>query len=252
MDNTERFSDRVDDYAKYRPLYPTELFDFIHHDLLSEKSSVIADIGSGTGISSLPFLKLGHTVFGVEPNTSMREFSLQSLKELKLFTAIDGTAEETGLPNNYADLIFCAQAFHWFDPHRALAEFKRILKVPGIVALVWNDRNTDDNEFSRAYEDLILKHAVDYKKVNHKRIDLDFLNGVIPYTIKNQEFSNYQLLDLQGLIGRLASSSYMPPRDTEQFTKMLKDLDQLFHRHNFGGEVKITYTTRLFYFFLYE
>jgi SAM-dependent methyltransferase len=156
------------------------------------------------------------------------------------------------LKDHSTDLVFCAQAFHWFKPKEALSEFRRVLNDTGIVALVWNDRNTDDSIFSKEYEELILRHAIDYKKVNHKQIDLQFLAKVIPHTVVTKEFSNYQLLDLDGLIGRLASSSYMPSRENQGFKLMLSDLDTLFHRHSFGGKVKITYTTRLFYFNVYE
>jgi ubiquinone/menaquinone biosynthesis C-methylase UbiE len=252
MKNTDRFSDRVTDYAKYRPDYPAELFSFIETELLRSETSVIADIGSGTGISSSHFLNDSNSVFAVEPNDAMRLKSEADLGHKKGFNAVKGTAEDTTLKEHSCDLIFCAQAFHWFDPQKALNEFERILKRDGYVALVWNDRNTDDSELSSEYEALINTHSIDYKKVNHKQIDLTFLERVIPYPIRVKEFSNYQLLDEDGVLGRLASSSYMPGREHQNFPSMLDDVKMLFQRHNFGGKVKLTYTTRLFYFTMNE
>lgn len=250
---TERFSDRVDDYAKYRPSYPDDLYRFIRQEFLKKGGpKLIADIGSGTGISSVFFLEEGHAVFGVEPNDAMRARSESLLSEYTGYRAVKGKAEGTTLIDGICDLVFCAQSFHWFDVKSALKEFKRILAKNGKVLLVWNDRNTDDSPFSKEYEEFIKRHAIDYESVNHKRIDLKFLKQHIPQKIESREFPNSQELDEEGLMGRVLSSSYMPRKNDEGYTPMAADLKELFTRHSFGGKVTITYTTRLYYFTVNE
>lgn len=248
MDNTARFSDRVSDYVKFRPGYPDDLFSFLFSRFKLQPGSVVADIGSGTGISSECFLKNDVQVFGVEPNSEMRSAAEQFLSGYPGFYSVSGTAEKTSLKDQSIDLVFCAQAFHWFDPGVAINEFKRIRKPGSFVCLVWNDRNTSDSEFSETYEAFLQKHSIDYKKVNHKNFSREKLTQIIPFPLSEEQFSNSQELDYEGLLGRVLSSSYMPSREHERFRNMEAELNSLFHRHNFGGKVKITYTTRLFYF----
>ncbi len=124
---TNRFSDRVDNYVKYRPHYPAEVIDFLKAEKIISNNSVIADIGSGTGISSELFLKNGYNVFGIEPNEPMRQASkiiLQKYSDKKLFFSVNATAEQTTLPNKSVDVIICAQAFHWFNFDAFKNEFK--------------------------------------------------------------------------------------------------------------------------------
>lgn len=113
-DPTKRFSDRADVYAKYRPAYPPACIDFLTKQFLLTENSVVADIGSGTGLLSGLLIKKGCTVIGVEPNNDMRA---QAEKELSndRFVSVDGTAESTHINDSSVDLVTVAQAFHWMD-----------------------------------------------------------------------------------------------------------------------------------------
>lgn len=246
--NLQRFSNRVDDYVKYRPDYPAELFSFVISEAGLKPGDSLADIGAGTGISTAPFLKQGLKVYAVEPNREMLSALLAIHGDSPSLFTVNGTAENTGLAEHSCSAIFCAQAFHWFDHQQALAEFNRILRPGGMVFLVWNDRNTDDTLFSIEYEAFLKTHATDYLQVDHKAYDSARLRELIPYTISERTFENEQLLDLDGLVGRVASSSYMPSRADERYEAMVTELNSLFYRHNLGSKVRITYTTRVFYF----
>lgn len=247
-DSTTRFSNRVGDYVKFRPGYPEELFKYLTNLFPTKENLQVADIGAGTGISSKPFLISGNSVVAIEPNEPMREESIRQLNRYAGFCALDGTAENTKLPDNSVDLVFCAQAFHWFDPELAINEFNRILRKDGRVALVWNDRNTEDCEFSKEYEHFLESFALDYRQVNHKRFDRNYLESIIPFNLSEKIFQNEQLLDFEGLLGRVLSSSYMPARDHSKFEEMSEELKKLYHRHSFGDKVRMTYKTRLFHF----
>src|SRR4051812_29902068 len=133
MNPTERFSDRARDYVRFRPSYPSEAIDEVLRGLPA--GIVCADVGAGTGISARLVADRGVKVIAVEPNAAMR--GAATPHELVEWRA--GTAEATGLGTAAVDLVVCAQAFHWFDPARALEEFHRILRPGGRVALMWND-----------------------------------------------------------------------------------------------------------------
>src|ERR1700752_136060 len=101
----KRFSDRVGNYVKYRPLYPAAVYDFLENEKIISTGSAIADIGSGTGISAEPLLKRGYTVYGIEPNKEMREAAENILKGFSTFKSISATAENTTLANYTVDTI---------------------------------------------------------------------------------------------------------------------------------------------------
>ena len=154
-DPTRRFSDRVDNYVRYRPSYPTAVLETLRSECDLSVATVVADIGSGTGILTRLFLENGNRVYGVEPNAEMRGAAEKLLRDFPGFESVAGTAEETGLAANSIDLVVAAQAFHWFDPDRAGMEFQRILRPGGWVALVWNERLVGASPFLREYEELL-------------------------------------------------------------------------------------------------
>src|SRR6516164_3655484 len=103
MDPTQRFSDRVENYTKFRPDYPDALIRFMQQRLPGP--AVIADVGSGTGILSNQLLGVGYTVFGVEPNEPMRREAERRLGRQPTFHSVAGTAEETTLDPGSADAV---------------------------------------------------------------------------------------------------------------------------------------------------
>jgi SAM-dependent methyltransferase len=241
-DNTTRFSDRVEDYVKYRPHYPAAILAHLAHIYGFDAGWTVADIGSGTGISTGLFLRNGNRVYAVEPNREMRARAETLLGGYPGFVSVDGTAEATGLPDHLARLIVAGQAFHWFDPVKSRREFARIAQPGAVVALVWNERMTD-SAFEKDYEALIRQYAGEYKTVNHRNItDAQIDEFFAPATVRLDHFDNEQLFDLAGLTGRLLSSSYVPKDNPE----MIKALEALFARHARDGKVRVGYDTRLY------
>src|SRR3954466_13171447 len=172
---TERFSNRVENYARYRPSYPRAVVECLRANCRLTERAVIADVGSGTGILAEMFLRNGNAVYGVEPNRQMREAGERLLREYERFQSVAGTAEETTLAQASVDFVTAGQAFHWFDQAQAKAEFKRILKPPGWVALVWNERPENSTPFAQEYGRLLRSYATDYELVNHKRLQREEL-----------------------------------------------------------------------------
>ncbi len=245
---TRRFSNRVENYVKYRPGYPGAVIDTLAGECGLTETSVIADVGSGTGILSELFLKHGNPVFGVEPNREMREAGERLLKPYPNFTSVNGTAEATTLANRSVDFITAGQAFHWFDRGRARNEFARIVRTDGWVVLIWNDRQTDVSPFLREYEELLQKYGTDYKQVNHRNIDIAAITAFFaPQSFTQREFRNQQVFDLEGLTGRLLSSSYAPAPGHPNHQPMLKSLRAVFDRHQAGGKVTVDYVTTMYF-----
>jgi len=243
----ERFSNRVENYVKYRPGYPSEVLQTFREAMNLTENSVIADIGSGTGISAKVFLENGNTVFGVEPNAAMRNAAENFLQEFAEFKSVDGTAENTELDDNSVDFVTAAQAFHWFDPAKTRAEFSRILRARGFVVLIWNERLLEANDFLRDYEKLLIKYGSDYEKVRHDNIDPNKLKEFFQTDFSQKTLQNIQTLDFDGLRGRLMSSSYMPTETDELFEPMIIELQALFDKCAENGKIDILYDTKIFY-----
>lgn len=246
--STERFSNRVEDYVKYRPHYPTEIIDFLENEyhLSSDNKPIIADIGAGTGISSELFLSKGYTVVGIEPNKEMRQKATSLLENYKNCTLQNGTAENTGLGNKSIDIIVAGQAFHWFDRKSAKLEFQRILKTEGLVILIWNERLILSN-LEREYESLIVRHGNNYTKVDHRNIGLEQIKQFFePGSVILKSFENFQKFNFDGLKGRLLSSSYMPSLADKGYTAMVEELKGLFDKYQENGSVQINYDTKVY------
>ncbi len=245
--STERFSDRVDDYVRYRPGYPSELIGLLMQEVGLVPGNPVADIGAGTGILTRLLLSSGLRVRAVEPNAAMRAAADAALSGQSGYASVCGSAEATGLPASSVKLVTVAQAFHWFDPPAARVEFARILRPGGCVALIWNVRRLD-GEFAQAYEALLLEHCPEYANAKvpvqaDEAVITDFFASG-HYRRHNLEYR--QSFDRDGLRGRLLSSSYAPAAETPGHAPMMAALDRLFTDCQRNGQVVIEYDTRVF------
>jgi SAM-dependent methyltransferase len=243
----ERFSNRVENYVKYRPTYPLEMLELFENRMNLDFNSVVADIGSGPGISAKLFLENGNEVYGVEPNAAMREAANEYLNEFPKFKNIDGTSENTTLADKSVDIIIAAQAFHWFDKVKTREEFRRILKENGFIALIWNERELDSNDFQRDYEKVLLEFGTDYELVRHEQITKAVLEKAFELEFKHADYENSQVLDFEGMRGRILSSSYMPAPEHPRFGELIEKLKSLFAEHQKNDRIQVFYKTNIFY-----
>ena len=241
-DPKKRFSSRVENYIKYRPSYPKEIIKFLTDKKILSKQSIVADVGSGSGILSELFLKNGNKVFGVEPNSEMRRAAERILEIYPDFISISSSAENTSLMSNSIDLITVGQAFHWFNFEKARTEFKDILKSEGYIVLIWNNRKKTGQGFSSQYEQFITKYGTDYKHVRKREQNVDVF-----FNYKKEIFHNYQELDFEGLKGRLLSTSYIPLEVNPTYEKMINELLKLFEKNEHNGKIRIEYDTEIYY-----
>ncbi len=266
-DVTQRFSNRVDDYVRYRPSYPPELLIWLttqatatdrHLSSAAPPSTSspalfatppwrIADIGAGTGIFSKLLLDTGHDVTAIEPNTPMRTAAQTWLGPNPRFHSIDARAEATTLPAASIDLITVAQAFHWFDATAVRTEWKRILRPGGLVLIVWNVRRLSGTPFLNRYEKLLRTHGTDYTEVAERHGKEPFMRDWFgPGLLATASFDYHQSFDFEGLRGRLLSSSYAPPSGHPHHEPMLADLRALFESTAENNQVRFDYDTRAY------
>jgi SAM-dependent methyltransferase len=192
-------------------------------------------------------LENGNKVFGVEPNTEMRQAGGRLLAAFPKFTSVAGTAEATTLPDRSGDFVTVAQAAHWFDRERARREFVRILKPGGCLALLWNERLTDSTPFLREYERLLLTFGTDYQDVRHERTT-DAVNEFFdPAPFQERVFEMRQEFDYTGIEGRLLSSSYAPGPEHPNHEPMLRELRRIFDAHAIAGRATFDYKTRMYF-----
>ena len=131
------FAAVADAYERARPEYPADAVRW----LTGDEPADVVDLGAGTGKLTRGLVALGHRVTAVEPLPEMLEHLRRAVPAA---TAVTGSAEQIPLPDGSADVVACAQAFHWFDQQAALREIARVLRPGGRIALVWNTR--DDRE----------------------------------------------------------------------------------------------------------
>lgn len=246
-DAKQRFFNRAADYARYRPGYPSALYDLLAKECRLCSEHVIADIGSGTGLLSRLFLDHGNRVYGVEPNSEMRASGQEFLAGCSNFQSVDASAEYTRLADSWFDFITVGQAFHWFDVAAAQLEFRRILKPNGWVVIVSQDRRIDETPFAQEYERLLQRFGIDYKKIKDAYPEAEkmrqlFENGAFQF----HDLPNHQDFDWEGLQGRLRSSSYAPTENHPNYVPMISELRTIFDTYQFNGTVRMQYVAHIY------
>jgi SAM-dependent methyltransferase len=245
LSSSDRFLGRVEAYAKYRPSYPAAAIDLLEARCGLKPGAAVIDLGAGTGILSALLLQRGARVFGIEPNPEMRHYCALSLGGE--FHSGDGTAENTHLPDTSFDLLVAGQAFHWFDPQRARIEALRVLRPGAWAALLWNERRKGVVPFLEDYEALLRRYAPEYDAVARLRAQEDGIGQFFGHPPQRATFANEQMLDFEGLTGRVASSSYAPMPGRPEHEPLMAGLREVFERHQRDGKVVFPYETLVYF-----
>ncbi len=248
---SDRFTDRVDNYVKYRPSYPLELLTYLQNNFDFGSQSICADIGSGTGIFSEILLKNGNRVYSVEPNNEMREAAERNLIQYANFTSVMGTADSTSLQDHSIDFIFCAQSLHWFANAKTAAEFKRILKSNGKLAIIWNKKAYYQSKFMEGIRHIFIHDGIDFLSVKMENIE----DEIILHDLLQAPFQKFSMNTKQTfhsydeLLGRLLSISYIPQQGHPKYEGFERNLKALYEKYkNEKGEVEYLYETVMYVF----
>jgi len=215
------FSAGADAYDRGRPSYPTEAIDLIVRELELAAGRRAVDLGAGTGKFTELLLGSGAEVVAVEPVAEMRAKLEAALPEV---AALDGTSEAIPLGDESVDAVVSAQAFHWFDPGRAVPEIIRVLRPGGGLALVWNQRDESVpwvNQLSNVTQwnvEAPYQRGTDWAAVvagaARQRIT-PLLLSTFPYE---------QLVDREMLLDRVRSISYLAAGPSERLDTVLAEV----------------------------
>ena len=248
MESTKRFTDKAKYYHAGRPGYPKEVLTIIKNitNISPKPTSIIADVGSGTGKLSELLLQYGATVLGIEPNKAMREIAELKMKHHGNFISKEGTAESTGIKSSSIDLITAGQSFHWFNLPKTRKEFLRILKPDKYVVIVWNNRNTKLSKFFMEFKGLIVDYGTDYQDVSKKKVrEKEFVTFFGTENFSRILRPNKQWIDYERLRLRLLSISYIPSEESVIYHEMIQKLKEIFKKHQINNLIELDYETEI-------
>lgn len=245
MDTTHVYSSKAAKYARYRWDYAPEAIQTILDVTGVADGSSIADIGAGTGILTRHLVGSAGCVYAVEPNEEMRRVAARELGPHPACRVIDGQAEATTLPDCAVDLITVAQAIHWFEPEPTRAEFLRILKPGGWLAVLRNYGT--DRELDEAINAVLTQQdGVDRspgarlpegKPLSYFYGSEDFSRRTFPFT---------RQVTWEGFMGALASASYAPDEDSPRYGDLERAVREVFDRFSAEGLLTVRGATELY------
>jgi SAM-dependent methyltransferase len=226
------FGKAAGEYERGRPSYPAAALDRLADELDLDRGSTVVDLAAGTGklTRDLP-PRFGHVV-AVEPLDEMRAELVRLLPGVE---ALGGTAEELPLADASADAVLVAQAFHWFDGHRALREIARALRPGGGLGLLWNSSpwETREGPWFAALDDLLEERRVDLSTMRRHGSGLwaQAFAGEGPFEPLSQAtFENRQRLGRVDFIAALASRSYIAALEEDHRAEVLAAIDAMLER----------------------
>ena len=234
----KKFDSKAVSYELGRPSYPDAAIKFLLEKMKLDSSMTVADIGAGTGLLTKSLEKFFSKVIAIEPNDEMRAHIGSH--------AISGTAEATTLPNHSINAIFAAQAFHWFNIEKARAEFKRILKSPCCVTLLWNDRKTVGDAGLVQLENLM--NSMRENSVQKLEADESALMNFFETKELNQaKFENPVHLNKESFCSMVLSRSYAPKKGTPKYMEVNLQLNELFDSYSVDSKFSLPYTTTVYW-----
>ena len=199
-------------YARGRPSYPAEAVEFLAAELGLGPGKKVLDLAAGTGKFTALLVPTGAEVVAVEPVKQMGDELRASVSGVEV---LEGTAEDIPQPDDSLDAVTVAQAFHWFDHDKALAEIARVLRPGGGLALLWNRRD-DAVPWVKRMNELIRWHEFRYG--NYDLVDWpDVVERSGRFSpLQSRTFRYEQTLDRGGLEARIRSVSYIAAMEPQE------------------------------------
>lgn len=241
----EGFQVGADTYEKGRPDFPAEAVEFLIQSLNIDRNSHVLDLAAGTGKLTRRLVSTGAKLRAVEPVEGMRRKFSALLPGIEI---LEGTAEAIPLPSESLDAVVVAQAFHWFDGPRALAEIHRVLKPVGRLGLVWNIRDESVDWVGRLSR-IINAHegaTPRFKSLEWKRA---FESTSLFTPLEKRTFPHLQKGGIEMVVDRATSVSFIAALPTPARKKMAEQVRALLATHpqtQGRTEFEIPYNTEVY------
>ena len=231
------FRSVADAYERARPGYPDDAVRW----LAGEEPSDVVDLGAGTGKLTRSLVALGHRVTAVEP---LKEMLDQLRVVVPGATALLGSAETLPLPDGSADVVTCAQAFHWFDQEVALREIARALRPGGRIALAWNTRD-DSQAWVAELTDTVIGRS-EFRDDGVVAVTESIDESGLYEPVERGSFAHVQLLDRDDLVELVRSRSQCAVLSDDERAPVLERVGALFDAHAQDGMLAMPYVTECF------
>lgn len=216
------FETAAGDYDRARPDYPDEARQWLTERLGLRPGRTVLDLAAGTGKLTRQLSATGARVVAVEPVEGMRARLASAVPNVQRH---DGTAEAIPLSDAAVDAVTVAQAFHWFDGDRALAEIHRVTRRSGRLAVVYNrHRRPLEDPLQAALEALLAPHRGDTPGQASGRWREAFTRTSLWTPVEETEIPHTQALDREGVVARVASTSFVAALPGERRAALLQDV----------------------------
>lgn len=236
------FQAGADAYERGRPSYPRSAVDWLVSRLGIGAGSTVLDLAAGTGKLTRLLVPSGARVVAVEPVAAMRAALVSNLPAIEVR---EGAAEDIPLEDSSMDAVTVAQAFHWFRAEEALAEIHRVLRPGGHLGLVWNRRDPD-SPVNSVLESVMHAHRYQVPGHRDRRWKAAFEHSSLFGPSEDANFAFHQDLDLDGVVDRVTSVSFVAALDEARREALVSELrDEL---GEWAVPIRIDYTTEVHVF----
>lgn len=178
------------------------------------------DLGAGTGKLTRQLVPTGATVVAIEPVEAMREQLRANVPGVEV---LDCTAERISWPDDDADAVVAGQAFHWFDAPSALIDIHRVLREGGGLGLIWNKRD-ESEPWAAHLTEIIRPYEGDAPRERHLDWQEPFADGGLFTSLEEVTFPHAQRLDVEGLVDRFASMSFIAIQPDDVRARILDEV----------------------------
>ena len=227
------FAEVAGAYERGRPGYPEEAVRW----LAGNEPHDVVDLGAGTGKLTRTLVALGHRVTAIEPLPEMLDLLPVAAPGA---AAILGNAEVIPLPDDFADVVTSAQAFHWFDHALALPEIARILRPSGCLALVWNTRDEREPWVER------LSELIGSEGTSAMDVDEPIAASGLFGPVERAKYHIEQVLDRETLLELVLSRSYCARLLPAERTPIMEAVGRLYDEVAGADGVRLPYVTECF------
>jgi SAM-dependent methyltransferase len=221
------FSDAAD-YEAARPSYPPDAIAWLVEQLRVAPGTYLCDLAAGTGKLTRLLAPTGARLFAIEPVPGMRAAFRTVLRDVPV---VAGTAEALPLRGGSLDALVAAQAWHWFDHDRAIAEARRVLRSGGGLSLLWNARDRSEPWVDAVWQimDRVEKHAPWRDHENWRDSAFREMPGF--GDVSRAEFVHRQPITPEGVVQRVASVSHVAVLPAAERDAVLDEVRQVLATH---------------------